>query len=113
MIKTLIYGVKSSANQPEKGLRETAHMSAVEFPKVNHIVKKDIYVDDCLSGEQNLKYAMIRVDQIELILNREEFSLKGVIFSGNDPPTFSNDEASINVAGIRWFFNGDLLSRHH
>ena len=42
MIKTLIYGVKSSGNQSEKGLRETARMSAMEFPQVNHIVQKDI-----------------------------------------------------------------------
>ena len=54
----------------------TTHMSAVEFPQINHIVQKDIYVDDCLSGAQNLKDAMIRADQIELVLNRGGFSLK-------------------------------------
>ena len=54
----------------------TTHMSAVEFPQVNHIVQKDIYVDDCLSDAQNLKDAMIRADQIELVLNRGGFSLK-------------------------------------
>ena len=42
VIKTLIYGVKSSGNQSEKGLREAARMSAMEFPQVNHIVQKDI-----------------------------------------------------------------------
>ena len=76
VIKTLIYGVKSSGNQSERGLRETALMSAVEFTEVNHIVENDIYVDDCLSGAQNLKHAMIRADQIELVLNRGGFSLK-------------------------------------
>ena len=86
VIKTLIYGVKSSGNQSERGLRETARMSAVEFPEVNHIVQKDIYVDDCLSGAQNLKHAMIRADQIELVLNRGEVSLKGVTFSGKNSP---------------------------
>ena len=111
VIKTLIYGVKSSGNQSERGLRETARMSAVEFPEVNHIVQKDIYVDDCLSGAQNLKHAMIRADQIELVLNRGEFSLKGVTYSGKDPPaTLTNDKASINVAGMRWFPKDNLVS---
>ena len=92
MIKTLIYGVKSSGSQSERGLHETASMSAVEFPEVNHIVQKDIDVDDCLSRAQNLKDAMIRADQIELVLNREGFSLKAVTFSGKDPPaTLLND----------------------
>ena len=48
-------------------------MSEVEFPQVNHIVEKDVYVDDCLSGAQNLKHSIIRADQIELVLNRGGF----------------------------------------
>ena len=34
VIKTLVYGVKSSGNQAERGLRETARLSAEEYPKV-------------------------------------------------------------------------------
>ena len=69
----MIYGVKLSGNQSERGLRETGRMSEVEFPQVNHIVEKDVYVDDCLSGAQNLKHSIIRADQIELVLNRGGF----------------------------------------
>ena len=36
VIKTLIYGVKSSGNQSEKRLRETARISADEYPEVNN-----------------------------------------------------------------------------
>ena len=53
VIKTLIYGIKSSGNQAERGLRETAKMSSNEYPLVNQIVQNDIYVDDCLSGEEH------------------------------------------------------------
>ena len=79
---------------------------------VNLIVQKDIYVDDCLLDAQNFNDAMmIRADQIELVLNRGPFSLKGVTFSRKDlPATLSNDEGSIDVAGMRWFPKGDLLS---
>ena len=45
MIKTLIYGVKSTENQSERRLRETGRISAVEFLEVNHFKPKDIYVD--------------------------------------------------------------------
>ena len=86
-------------------------MSAVELPNVNHTVQKDIYVDDGLSGAQNLKGAMIKADQIELVLSRGGFSLKGKTLDGTDPPaTLTNDEASINVAGMRWFPKENLLS---
>ena len=54
---------------------------------------------------------MIRADQIELVPSRGRFSLKGVTFSGKDPPaTLMIDEVSINVAGMRWFPKEDLLS---
>ena len=111
VVKILIYGVKLSGNQLERGIRETARMSAVEFPDINHIVQKDIYLDDCLSSAQSLKDAMIRADQIELVLNRGYFSLKGATFSGKDPPaTLRNGEASINAARMRWFPKENLLS---
>ena len=41
VIKTLIYGVKSSGNQSERGLRETARMHVLGIPEVNHIVQND------------------------------------------------------------------------
>ena len=46
VIKTLIHGVKSSGNQAERerGVRETARISAEEYPKVNQIVQNDIYL---------------------------------------------------------------------
>ena len=51
VIKTLIYGVKPSGNQVERALGETTKLSQVEYPKVNEVVKNDIYVDDCISDE--------------------------------------------------------------
>ena len=53
MIKTLIYGVKSSENKSKRGISEIARMYAVELPKVNQIVQKDTYIDDCLFDAQS------------------------------------------------------------
>ena len=111
VIKTLIYGIKSSGNQAERGLRETAKMSSNEYPLVNQIVHIDIYVDDCLSGEENEQKALERADQVELVLNHGGFSLKGVTFSGKEPPsTITADNTTINVAGMKWFPKEDMLS---
>ena len=111
VIKMLIYGIRSSGNQSERGLRQTAKLSAEEYPEVNQIVQHDIYVDDCLSGEDSMKKAMVRADQLELVLNRGGFSLKGVTFSGKDPPSaLSADESSINVAGMKWLPKDDIVS---
>ena len=68
VIKTLIYGVKSSGNQAEYALRQVAEMSQSEFPRINEIVQEDIYVDDCLTGEDNHQEAHQRTDQLEVVL---------------------------------------------
>ena len=48
VIKTLIYGGKSSGNQAERGLHETAAIMRGKYPDVCNVVKYDIYVDDCV-----------------------------------------------------------------
>ena len=54
---------------------------------------------------------MLRADQLELVLNRGGFSLKGVTFSGTDLPSkLSKDESSINVAGMKWLSKDDVVS---
>ena len=104
VIKTLLYGVKSSGNQAERGLRETARLSAAENSKVNQIVQNDIYVDDCFSGEENVKEALKGADELELVLNRGGLTPKGITFTGSHPPSaLSGDDSSVNVAGMKWF----------
>ena len=41
VIKTLIYGVKSSGNQAERGLRETAKLSRDQYLEVCEVICKD------------------------------------------------------------------------
>ena len=100
VIKTLMYGAKSSGNQAKRALRETAKLSQVEYLKVNEIVKNDIYVDDCISGEQHEREALKRADELEVVLNRGGVILKGITFLNQDPTeSLSDDDESINVAG--------------
>ena len=48
---------------------------------------------------------------MELVINRGGFSLKGITFSGKEPPsTLSADNTSINVAGMKWFPKEDMIS---
>ena len=111
VIKTLIYGVKSSGNQAERGLRETADLQKDKYPRQNEVISKDIYVDDCLSGEDSYDVARETTDKLEIVLNKGGFRLKGVTFSGFDPPeNLSTEGNSINVAGMLWFPKSDMLS---
>ena len=111
IIKTLIYCVKSSGNQAENGLRRTANASKHQYPEVNEMILKDVYVDDCLTGEATKEKAMQRADEIELVLSRGGFALKGVTMSGSCPhDTLSSDGININVAGMIWTPEPDRIS---
>ena len=111
VIDTLIYGVKSSGNQAERAIREIARLSSEDFPRQNQIVQNDIYVDDCISGEDNLDLAQKVAEDLQNVLGKVGFHLKGVTYAGSDPPKhLSNDDLSINVAGMKWFPALDVLS---
>jgi len=94
VIKTLIYGVKSSGNQSERALRETANIFKEEHPKVHQIINNDVYVDD-----------------IELVVNHGGFTLKGFTFSYQKPhESLSRDGESVSVSGMKWFQKSDYIS---
>ena len=111
IIKTLIYGVKSSGNKAEHDLREVSKLSAGEFSEVNNIIHNDVYVDDYITGEKSKDLASVRADQLEIVLNRGGFHLKGISFSGKSPSSSLSDKGTfIVVAGFRWYTEDDLLS---
>ena len=111
VIKTLIYGVKSSGNQAERALRLTAEHFKSQYGHVNEIIKNDVYVDDCLSGQESTDESFQRADELELVLMHGGFNLKGFTFSGFDPPkVLSEDGTSIGVAGMKWFSKDDKIS---
>ena len=85
VIKTLIYGVKSSGNQAEQGLRLTADLFKHEYPDVNSIVREDTYMDDTLSGADTLELAHQHCRDLQIVLNNGGFLFKGFTVYGSDP----------------------------
>ena len=111
IIKTLIYGVRSSGNQAECGLRETANLFKETYPQVHNIIHKDVYADDCISGESSISAAHSRADELQDTVNKGGFRLKGVTFSGSNPPSdLITDKISIAMGGMNWFPKQDELS---
>ncbi|XP_066930848.1 uncharacterized protein [Clytia hemisphaerica] len=96
----------------ERALRETGQLSSQDYPELLHfIIMKDIYVDDCLSGEKSMQMATQRADELEIVVNRGGFSLKGITFSHQKPkPDMTSDGESIGVAGMKWYPEEDVVS---
>ena len=85
-------------------MRKIADISKNEYPEICEIIRKDIYVDDCLSGSSTETSALKLSDELEIVVNRCGFSLKSFTFSGYPPcDSLSNDSESVGVAGLRWY----------
>ena len=111
IIKTLIYGVRSSGNQAENGLRETASQMRSRHPEVYDIFRNDVYVDDYLSGRSTWDELMLVTDQFKIVFIRGGFAITGVPIAGRKPAgNLSSDGQSINVAGMKWHTESDQLS---
>lgn len=110
VIKTVIYGVRPSGNQAERALRLTADMNKDIYPLAYDTIHDDLYVDDCISGEDTLEARNNAAEQLQLCLSKGGFSLKGITISGHDPDeSLSKDGKSINTAGFKWFPKGDFI----
>ena len=110
VIKTAMYGLVSSGNQAEFGLRETARLQKAEYPRAFEIVHNDIYVDDCLSGEDTLDNAHQSANNMEASVLNGGYKLKEFTFSGSPPPSdMSVDGKFIRVMGIKWDPEEDLI----
>ena len=101
-----------ASNQVETRLniREIGNLMKEEYPKQKEIIHEDIYVDDCLSGDDSYDEVCKSTDGLKLVLNRGGIDLKGFTFSGFDRPNhLSNEDKSINVAGVKWYPKYDLF----
>ena len=111
VVKTCIYGVKSSGNQAERAVRLTAESSSIEFPVAYDIAVNDIYVDDCILGKHSRKEVLEATDELKLSLEKGGFTLKGFTFSGEDPDLdLSGGHDYITVAGLKWYPKRDFLT---
>ena len=111
VIKTLIYGIKSSGNQAERALRETVKIFQDEYPEVFRVINEDVYVDDCLSGTNEIESTQTLSSSIKHVLSNGGFTLKGITMSGDHPSdSLSSDGTTISVAGMKWHPKDDLIS---
>jgi hypothetical protein len=111
VIMTCIFGIKCSGNIAEKSLRLVAELSKKEYPEVYDIIRHDTYMDDSVPGAADVQEAHQRADEMEVVLAKGSFTLKGVTVSGSPPmEKLSEDGESVFVGGMRWFPESDKLS---
>ena len=75
------------------------------------IKPKGVYDRQLNSGKDSMALATQRADEMEIVVGKGGFGLKGFTFSGNDPPDkLSQDGKNISMAGMIWYSKDDLIS---
>ena len=111
LCKTLIYGVKSSGNQAQCGLRMTAKAQEDQYPSAARAIIEDTYVDDCATGADSVREAEDLASDIVALLGATGFKVKGFGIAGQPPPlALTKDGESLSVFGNKWLPEKDEIS---
>ena len=62
--------MKSSGNLAVCGLRKTAKIMESKYKRAAEMIYKDIYVDDCISGETGAECVRVTTGELKLVLNK-------------------------------------------
>ena len=105
------YGVTSTGNQAAAALDMVTKTLESEYPLAREVVKKDVYVDDGLSGSNSKASSEERIHQFKECMSRAGFDLKFVGKSYETlPPEASSDGESMKILGYKWNTKSDILS---
>ena len=109
VVKTLIYGNKSSAPQSEEGMRQLAEHMRRTNPKLAEFLTEGRFVDD-LNGSEDSKQSCDQLqrdaDECLALLNVES---KGWGKTGELPSKEISDDGSLSVAGLSWWPEIDII----
>ena len=112
VIKTLIYGVRSSGNQAITGVKRVAKHYKNDYPDACRTLVEQIYVDDILpEGKYSLQSCYSLADELVIVLERGGLKLKRFAFSTVAPePSLSTDGIKVGIAGMEWYTIADDMS---
>ena len=113
VIKSLIYGVRSSGQQLLAGLNKLADYCEEHVPGGKEgakVLKNDTYVDDCLSSSETQELNEAKARSIVKVLAKAGMSVKAVTKSGEPPSEeVSADGQHVGVVGMLWDPEADNL----
>lgn len=75
-LKTVTYGTASASYLATRALQETAKAEKTNFPLGAAFILSDFYVDDLLTGDDNLDKAIKTRDEIIAALSKGRFKLR-------------------------------------
>ena len=119
-LNTVTFGLSSAPFQAIRCLHQLANDEATNCPKATTTLKRDMYVDDLLTGANTFKEARVLRDEIINILQRGGLNIRQ--WTSNEPklltglteqqihPKFFDDSTTVKTLGIFWNAREDNIS---
>ncbi|XP_033229750.1 uncharacterized protein LOC117181300 [Belonocnema kinseyi] len=121
-LKTVTFGFTSLPYLAIRTLLQLAEDEGDNYPLASQILRKEIYVDDVLSGADDVSLARAKCRQLDLLLQAGAFTLKkwvsnvgevleGVPTDHREDATYLllNQDPSFRALGISWQPSSDFL----
>lgn len=110
VILTLMYGLRSAANQCTYALKEIASRLKDKYPLAYKILTSYTYMDDSSNGSNDLHERDRMIDELRELLPLGGFVLKVVVKSGESPSEkASADGVYTTFCGYKWNSLDDYL----
>ena len=114
VIKTLIYGIRSSGSQTQAGFCKLSDYVLDHHPEYTlgaRVLQNDTYVDDAMSSFESKDKCVQAAEGLKFTLSLAGMSTKDVVFSGQPPSDIvSTDLRTVGVVGYVWEPEGDFIS---
>ncbi|XP_011859403.1 PREDICTED: uncharacterized protein LOC105556903 [Vollenhovia emeryi] len=116
-LNTVTYGIIAAPFMVIRALQQTAHNAHVSHPDAARVILRDFYVDDLLTGHDDLDQLRVLKDEITSVLKSGGFELAK--WRSNEPTLFKHDiedavrispsEEEVKTLGLLWKPNRDSL----
>ncbi|CAG7822101.1 unnamed protein product [Allacma fusca] len=98
----LVFGTTCAPYLAVRCLRQCAVDESINFPRAHHIVLRDFYVDDLMSGESSIEEAKRLVNQLQQMLPCANFNLRKWFTSSEElletiPPKLRGTQTILNL----------------
>lgn len=104
------YGTRSTGAQAGEALRKLADIFHDKYPFAAEIVRKNIYVDDIMSGANDKAEFEEQISQTQALLKKGGFKMKFIVRTGENPSQeASSDGQSLKILGYKWHPKEDTL----
>ncbi len=114
VVRTIIYGIKSSGNQTIHGFKVVADAAEARQPELRigaAVLRRKAYMDDIVSAHRDEKTRDLAGEQLVKVLELGQQSVKAVTRSGHDPDeAVSVDGESVGLVGYCWRPKEDTIS---